>query len=167
MATIESLYGTNGVTITITLTSLADSATAFRESTPVDNSSNLYLDALVQVKIKLAASGTIGNDKKVYVYAAGSVDGGTTWPDNATGADATTTFTNPTNLKLIGVIDCTAYVTSTQQQFISEPFSVAAAFGGILPKKWSVVIQNRTNIAFTSTSTDHVVQYQGIQAQTM
>src|SRR5437879_5583039 len=160
MPTIKSQYDTDGVAITITLASLATGAA--RESASVDNSSNLYLDALVQLKIKLQ-SGTPGSDKRVYVYAAGTADGGTTWPDAVTGADAAITLNSPTQLKLIGVIEAP----TSAGTFISEPMSVAQAFGGILPKKWSIIVQNMTNMTFSATEGDHTKKYQGIWAQSV
>ena|SRR2546429_2604587 len=160
MPRIKPEYDTDGVAITCTLASLATSAA--RESASVDNTSNLYLDALVQVKIKLQA-GTPGSDKRVYIYAAGTVDGGTTWPDAVTGADAAITPNSPTQLRLIGVIEAP----TSAGIFISEPMSVAQAFGGVLPKKWSLVIQNMTNITFSATGSDHTVKYQGVWAQSL
>ena len=59
MADILTGYGTSGQVITITLTSLADSSTAGRESTSVSNTSDKFLDVLIQGKVKPQNSGSI------------------------------------------------------------------------------------------------------------
>lgn len=142
--------------LTITLNSLASSATAGRESTVVDNGTNLYLDALVTVIAKLAA-GTPANDKAIYVYAYGSEDG-TNYDDPATGADAAITLRDPTNLRLIGVIN----TPDSGALSYKKTFSVAQAFGGILPRKWGIVVRNYTGVAFDSTGCS--ASYSGVYA---
>lgn len=162
MADIKLKYGTDGVAITITLASLGSSATAGQESTAVDNSSDLFMDALVQVKFKLAA-GAPANDKAVYVYAYGTSDqSGPVYPEAVTGSNAAITLNDPTGLRIIGIIN----TPTNGATYISEPMSVAAAFGGILPKKWGVVIRNYSGQAFTAVGGDHKAIYQGVLGQT-
>lgn len=156
MATLKAAYPTLGQAITITLASLASGSV--RESAAVDNQTNLYLDALVAVTIKLQA-GSPSSDKAVYVYAAGSTDA-STWPDAVTGSDAGITLNNPTQLRLLGVI----FAPTSAGTFKSEPLSVASVFGGVLPPKWSIVLLNKTGIAFSATEGDHVKLYTGIAA---
>jgi len=157
MASIKEAFA-SPVNFTLTLASLASSATAGRESTKVDNSSNLYLDALVYVKIVLT-TGTIGNDKAVYVYAYGSLDG-TNFADTVTGADAAITMNDPTQLRLIGVINAVAQSTT----YKGGPFSVASAFGGVLPPSWGIVVRNYTGIALTGTEGNHGYTFVGVSA---
>lgn len=157
MATLKTAYsGSLGVAISCTLASLA-SASA-RESAAVDNQTNLYIDALVEVTVKLQA-GSPASDKAVYVYAAGSVDA-STWPDAVTGSDAAITMNSPTQLRLLGVI----FAPTASTTFKSEPMSVASVFGGVLPPKWSIVILNKTGIALSATEGDHAKIYTGIYA---
>lgn len=157
MATIKSLYGTS-TSITITLASLASGSS--RESAAVDNTTNLFLDALVYLAIPLA-TGTPAGDKAIYVYAAGSEDG-TNYGDNATGSDAAITLRSPTNLRLIGVINTPD---SGAVTYKSHPISVAAAFGGFLPRKWSIIVQNATGLALGTTG--FTSTYTGIQTQSV
>jgi hypothetical protein len=151
---IKQVFGTS-TGITITLASLASSATAGRESAAVDNSSNLYVDALVTVTIDLAA-GAPANDQAVYVYAAASEDG-TTYTDNATGSDAAITLRTPTNLRVIGIIN-----TPVDGAVYTQVMSVAQAFGGILPRKWSIVVRNYSGQAFHSSGNS--ASYTGVYA---
>jgi len=155
MTDIKTAYGTS-TALTISLASLASSLDAGRESTAVDNTSNLFIDAMVQVKIALQA-GTPAVDKAVYVYAYGSEDG-TTYTDNATGTDANITLRNPPVAKLIGIIPCPDLGGLTYE---SNPMSVAKAFDWILPRKWGVIVRNNTNVTFSVTAGDHAVKYTG------
>ena len=158
MSDIKSKYGTNAQTITCTLASLANNGQ--RQSTAIDNTSNLFLDALVEVSIKSNASGTSASGY-VNVYAYGTVDGGTTYSDGATGTDGSITLTSPPNMRLIGVINVVANATT----YAGGPFSVAGAFGGRLPDHWGIVIENKTNAALDSTEGNHKKVYQGVLQQ--
>ena len=156
--TLKTLYGTNGQTITLTIASLA--STSARASTAVDNTTNLFLDALVQLIAKTNAAGTSATGY-ISIYAYGTADGGTTYSDGATGTDAGITLTSVPNATLIGVLNCVANATT----YKSPPFSVAAAFGGQLPDHWGIIIVNSTGAALDSTAGSHSIKYQGIQVQ--
>lgn len=143
MASVKLVYGTT-TAITITLNSLAHSDTAGRESTAVDNGTNLFLDALVTV-IGTIATGTIGHDKCIYVWAYGSEDN-TTFTGNVTGTDAAITLDDPTPLKLVQVIPTPT--AGTSDKVYTAIFPIAQAFGGVLPRKWGIVVRNSTGIDF-------------------
>lgn len=160
MSDIKTAYGASGQALTITLASLADSSTAGRESTSVSNTSNLFLDVLLQGKIKPQNSGSISAPSAVFVYAYASSDGGSDWPDAVTGTDAAITLNNPTQLKLLGVI----YVAAINVQYKGGPWSLAALYGGRMPEKWGIVVQNDCGTALSATGTDHVFEYQGVYA---
>jgi hypothetical protein len=151
-------YGTP-TDITISLASLASSATAGREGAAVSNVSNLFADAHVYVKVKTQNSGTIGNDSAVYVYAYGFADEvSPQYPDATTAADAAITLNNPTQLKLIGKI----FVSAINTTYKSDALPLAWAFGGALPQKWGIVVRNYCGTALSATAGDHRVHYQGI-----
>ena len=157
MADIKAKFGASNQSITVTLASLATAGV--RSAAAIDNSTNVYLDALVQVKVKTGGSGTTSTGY-VNVYAYGTADGGTSYPEGC-GTDTTVTLTAPTNLRLIGVINAVSNATT----YISEPMSVAGAFGGILPDHWGVAIENQTGGTFDATGGNFSVFYQGIYAQ--
>jgi len=133
--TFEPLYS-SATAITVTSVASLTSGSA-AGSAVVDNSTNLYEDALVGVTIVTGASGT-SSAGVVTVYAYSDVDGTPHYTDSVSGADATQTLTSPTNLRVLGVINCVANATT----YYGGRFSVARAFGGWLPKKWGIVLQN-------------------------
>lgn len=155
MANIKQEYGTS-TALTITLNSLANAGA--RESTVVDNTSNKFLDVLVAVDVKLA-SGSPASEKAVYVYAYGSEDG-TNYSDNATGSDAAVTMRSPSNLLLIGTINTPDSGALTYKGV----FSLSQAFGGNVPRKWGIVVENKTNLAFDSTGCS--ARYTGVYLST-
>jgi hypothetical protein len=160
MASVKTGYGAQGVAITITLTSLADSSTAGRESAVISNTSDAFLDVLIQGKVKPQNSGSIAAPSAAFVYAYASVDGGSDYPDAVTGADAAITLNSPTNLKLLGAI----YAAAINVEYAGGPWSFAALYGGRMPEKWGIVVVNDMGTALSATSTDHVFEYQGVYA---
>lgn len=153
MATVtKPSYGTSNQSVTITLASLANGSA--RQSTVLDNTSNLYLDALVTVKIKTGASGNTAAGT-VEVYAIATTDGGTTYTDGGGATDAAIT---PNAAAFLGSFPATANATT----YIGGPMSVAAGFGGVLPNKWAIVVKNNTPSTFDTTGGNFAVQYQGV-----
>lgn len=157
MADIKRAYGGANQDLAVTLASLASSSTAGRECTAVDNTANLYTDALVQVWVK-TGTGTIAADKALYVYAYATADGASHYTGGCTGTDAAHTMTDPPVLPLLGVIPLLA----TSTTYGGGPWSVAQAFGGVLPAKWGVVLRNYCGVALTATEGDHDAKYQGV-----
>jgi hypothetical protein len=142
--------------ITCTINSLANSATVGRQSTVIDNSSNLYVDALVLVSITNPSSGQ-ASPNSVYVYLFGSPDGTYyTQDDGAMGAsDAAYTVNSPSNLKGPFAMYC-----PTASKVYNEMFSVASFFGGVMPYKWGIVVVNNTGA--TLASSGNLAEYTGI-----
>lgn len=163
--TLQSKYGTEKQAITISLApgGVGLASGSARASTVIDNTTNLFLDALVQLQIKSGASGTSATGY-INVYAYGTVDAADSfYPEAITGTDAAVTLTSPTNLRLIGTLNVVANATA----YIGEPMSVAAAFGGVLPEKWGIVIENQTGGALDTTEANHLKYYQGVEAQSV
>ncbi len=152
MPNVKLEFGTS-TAITITLANLASSATAGRESTVVDNSANKFLDALVTVILNVI-TGVIVNDKAAYIWVYGSEDG-TIYTDNATGTDAAITPEDPTCLRLVQVIPI-----PTSLKAYEVVFSIAQAFGGVLPRKWGIVVRNYCGLALAATGSS--ASYSGI-----
>ncbi len=154
MATSKISYGST-TAITMTLASLANNAA--RECAAIDNGTNLYIDAMVRLHCQLV-TGTPSNDTAIQVWFYGSEDG-TNYGDNATGSDAAVTMRNPNNFRGPWTIVTPDAGGLTYKAVIP---SVASFFGGVLPKKWGFVVENRTGLAFNATEGNHTKQYTGI-----
>jgi hypothetical protein len=139
-------------TLTITLASLAASATAGRQSTLVDNRTNLFQGAQIMVKFKTGASG-VSATGTVVIYAIGSMDGGTTVTDGGGASDAALTRVNAIP---IATMNCTANATT----YIGGPYEVGPSFGGELPGEWGILLVNNTGSTSDTTAGNFSVQYQ-------
>lgn len=149
MAIVKVQYSA-ATTITITTDSLASSTTAGRESTVVDNTTTLYQDALVTFKIVYPNSApSVHRGIYVFAYAWDGTD--YTYPVAGNG-DAAVTLDDITTtayqLPQIGFIPAVQNKTLT-----SRPFSVATAFGGILPQKWGIVVLNYSGQTLSTGNT--------------
>src|SRR5678815_260973 len=91
MANYKVAYATSAA-YTITLASLASSATAGRESTVISNTTNLYLDYLIGGKITVGTTPTINTTIEVWAY--GSVEDTPLYVDGFTGADSNRSVTD-------------------------------------------------------------------------
>lgn len=145
-------------TMTVTsLQSLTDSLTAGWQSAVVDNTSDKYLDALVQVTIDFANTAP-ANDKKVYVFAYGGIESGV-YTNPASGSQGAITVVdfsaNESAFKLIGTLPYT-----TQDEVAeSQPMAVAQAFGGVMPPYWGLIVMNRSGAAFAASG--NAVKWRG------
>jgi len=141
----------------ITITAPASSATAGQCCAAVDNTSNLYLDAMVMVQV-VNPAGAPANDKGYYIYVYGSQDGtnyNISTNEMATpGTNAACTPDSPTNL--LGPIFMETGTASKTFTYVIG--SIASFFGGIMPQKWGVVIRNYSG----NTATTLTVTYTGI-----
>lgn len=162
MATTTIAYSATQTLTVTNLHSKASSATTGWQSAQVDNTSDLALDALVMVVLDFANTAP-ANDKCAYVYAAGATDTGVL-TNPASGTEGSITLVditaNAQALKLIGTVPYT-----TQDEVAEAgPFSVALAFGGILPPYWSIVIMNYSGAALAASG--NTVKYRKITAVT-
>lgn len=159
MSVLKPLYGTEKQSISITLTSLTTGST--RGSLVIDNTAGLFLDVLVQAQIKSGASAVSANGF-VNFYAYGTVDAvDTLYPDGSTGIDQAITLTVPPNAKLIGTMNMVANAVI----YVSQPMSVALAFGGVMPEKWGIFVENQSGGTFDGTTA--AAFYQGVQGQSV
>ena len=153
MANIKQAFGT-ATAFTKTNANIASSATAGWRSNSIDNTSNLYLDALVS--IELAAVNTApASNQAIYLFAYSLIEGtayASTGDGTIDGSEGTLTFpsvaTLPCVLPLLGIIPY-----PVQNKAINSPaFSVAKCFGGILPDKWGVAMINYSGMTLNVTN---------------
>ena len=159
-STIE--YGTGNQNVTITPASLADGS--YRQSASISNTTDLFVDVAIGGKITTGASPTA--NKEILIYAYGSVGGTAIFSGAASGSDAayspTANSNENQNLLLLGVISTGSAANHTYE---FGPFSLAQAFGGIMPSNWGIVIRNNTGAALHATGSNHDIEYQGIKYQ--
>jgi hypothetical protein len=155
------LYGPNNQALTITLASLASSATAARASTAVDNTTTLYEDALIFVKLTSAAASTSATGyANIYGYA--TVDNGTTYSENVSGTDAAITLVAPSNLILLAQVNIVANAVT----YRAGPFSFCRMYGlDRLPQKWGIVVANVSGATLNATAGNHAITWQGVNGQ--
>ena len=145
---VKLVYG-SVVSMTVTnLNSLASSATAGWQSAVVDNTSNLYEDAHVQVVVDFANTAP-ANSKALFVFVYSGLE--TTYTNPCTGTEGTLTLvdvtTTPQAMKLLGTLPYT-----TQDEIAeSSVWSVADLFGGKLPIKWGLAIINFSGAALAGS----------------
>lgn len=171
MATNNLTGYAGSATVACTQTSLASGST--RETAVRSNTSAKNLDDMIAVTFTIASGSPSTVSPAVNVYANGSVDG-TLWPiiQLSSGATASTgsgdasvgALGTPSNLRLIGSFGLQTTTSSAERTFRTEPFSVASAFGGVIPPAYSVMLENSTGVAFsTSTATTaQLVEVNGV-----
>ena len=125
MATV-SLAATDSQAITITLTSVTNGSTA--TSSAIDNSTNLYVSALVKVQVKTNASGTSATGS-CSVFLIRSTDGGTAYDDGL----------------FLGSLATVANATTYTRIFSTEPL-------GPLGTKWKIAVVNNSGATLDAST---------------
>lgn len=132
MSTFKQVVGTPNA---ITVTGLATLASAtYATSNATNNTTNQPLDLLVELAV---TPGTVAGNKQAVLFALGSLDG----TNYQTGANAT----DEADMTLIGVLPLNSNATAQRRAF-----SVASAFGGVLPPYTKFVVKNDSGAAFTA-----------------
>lgn len=133
MATAKQVY-TSNQTVTITLASLANGATAV--SSAIDNSTSGFLSAEAQIKIKTT---TVAGTPTVSIYLLRSIDGGTIYDDS-------TNVNNPELIRQMSTPSATTtYITSARVES--------------LPEFFKVMVVNNTGAALDSTAGNHYIKF--------
>lgn len=155
---IFQAFANRGTAITITLNALSNNATQY--SSVVNNSgATVYLDALVVASCFIATAPT--SSQCVYFYAYGTVDGGTTFTDGAAGTDERIA-NGPRNAKVIGILNMSVPNVVAR----GGPWSVASAFGGVLPEQWGIGVVNLTGTYLSAANPSaNTVTYQNVFGQ--
>jgi hypothetical protein len=155
MADFKSKYAASAA-LTITLASLASStAGAGRQCTLLDNSSNLYLSALIYAKITVGTTPTLNS--LIYFYLIRSDKATPLRTDNAGASDAAITITNA---KLLGTMLIPA--TTSNVTYYAE-FDTSLL--GELGPEWGIAVVNSSGVALNSTAGNHAINYVGVTKQ--
>lgn len=160
---VKIAFGASSNLTVTNLASIATSAdwTAGWTSATVDNSSNLYSDYLLTVKITAGTTLTAGQIQ-VRIYA--ELDD-TNYPDifsaGTEGTEGTATIhdtaTRDNSLVLAKVLTTD---TTNSQVYCAGPISVASLFGGVCPRKFCVFISHST--AANLAASGHQVTVKGV-----
>lgn len=139
----------------ITLNGLASGAA--RSSAKVENQNSRYIDAICQFKIK-TATGAFGDRYAIYFFAWGSADeAAPIFPAGVTGVDEAVSVALETlSIRPIGSLYVAAAGT-----IVSPPFSVAPAFGNVLPPVWGVLAINRCGVVLDAL--DNLGFWRGVE----
>lgn len=166
MATTTWNYSAN-TAITMDLANLGSNATwvAGRESSQIDNTSDKYIDALVQGFVSVGTSPTANTVIAVYVWGS-DTSLATTAIDVLDGTDSAETLTNTgvlNALKLGATIAVPA--TTSDVQYPVLPFSVAQLFGGVMPKFWGLYVAHNTGVNLRNNAANtNSFKFVGIKA---
>jgi len=163
MATIKPAY-TNSATIVISPASLATSSTrvAGRQSDVVDNTSSLFLDCLVTGKVTTGTSPTAGKQIDIWVFAS---EDGTNYPEGFSTADAARSANSENTRNSALRLAATVIVDSTSDRtYYVAPFSIAALYGGNMPRKWGLWVVHDTAVNLNATAGNHAWTYTGFHA---
>ena len=157
MASIKKAYG-SATDLTITLASLATDSNLLtgRESTAVDNTSNLYMDYILSGFITTGTSPTADTEIRIYLYY--SIDDTPTYPDVFDGTDSAETVSN-VYIRDTGLIPVhSIFVGSTSDVTYPIPaIGLAQFFGGEIPKYFGVFITHETGVNLNATSGNHQI----------
>jgi len=155
---VATITYSSDTAITFDISSLGTSSTfvAGRESTQIDNTSDLYVDAIVHVKgITGHASTAPAVGQVIQLFLWGSpVSLATTAIDVLDGTDSAETLSHVSVLNSLRLVGAPAVTVATAGLvYFIQPFSVAAQFGGIMPKFWGLYLaHNHTGALAASQS---------------
>jgi hypothetical protein len=145
MAVIQPAFATSA-TITIALNSVTSGS--FATSSAIDNTSNKYVSALVQVKFKAGTTPTATG--YVNVYLIRTADGGTTYDGNSTA-------NKPGGMQFLGSMFLSGAVTG---EVLTGTFDTALL--GSLGEFWKIAVENLTGVTSDSTGGNHTAKFTGV-----
>ena len=157
MPTILTQTYSANTAITFDLSSLGTSSSflAGRESTQVDNTSTMYDDCIVCVKgiTGGASAPTVGQYILLKVWGA-DTSLATTAIDVLDGTDSAETLAHASVLNSLRTAAApTVTVATGSLVYYIQPFSVAALFGGVMPKFWGLFLAHNHTGALAAAQT--------------
>ena len=165
MAVTTITYGAN-TAITFDISSLATSSTflAGRESTQIDNTTNMYVDAIVTcdgITGHASTAPTIGQMAQLYVWGS-DISLATTAIDTLDGTDSAETLSHTAVLQSLRSVASTIVTVATAALvYPILPFSVAQLFGGVMPKFWGLYFAHNHTGALAAAQSG-IWSYHGI-----
>ncbi len=157
MTTVAQSFGPS-VAFTLNSTSFAQAVVISSDAVDISTLSPVPIDILITVKCTLPNS-AMGAQQAVNAYVSCSEDG-TVYDDNDQYAgtnNTQTTLRSPTNFK--GPVSLAA----TINVVTAITFSLRQLFGGTLPRKFGLILENQCNQTITAKSASYsAVSYTNI-----
>ena len=150
MATVTTQTYATDVALAVTEWDATLAAGQYATSAIFDNTSTGYVDVLVGGVLELdATTPAAGDTMNIYIvgqYSETATDmtGGIDALFDAATEEAVDTAFVKANLTLFDVVSVEATTPATAQGYHWGPRSVAAAFGGLMPKRFMLVLHNNT-----------------------
>ena len=166
MATITTITYSANTAIAFDISSLATSSTfvAGYESTQVDNTTNKYMEALVDVKGILdhaSTAPTIGQEIRLYIWGS-DVSLATTAIDTLDGTESAETLGHVSVLNSLRLVAAPSVTVATAAlKYYIQPFAVSQFFGYVMPKFWGLYLAHNHNGALAASQSG-LFQYTGI-----
>lgn len=166
MTTTTVNYGP-ATALNIGVASLGSSATFVtgRASTQIDNTTDKFLDAMLEGFISVGTTPTV--DKTIRIYVWGSHTSlGTTARDALDGTDSAETLTSEgvRDGFLVRAKSLRVDSTTSNRKYEFGPISVAGALGlDTLPQYWGVFVTHNTGANLRSGAGNHEMKYTGIK----
>ena len=163
MATSTINYSTT-TTIALSPASLASSGTyvAGREGTEIDNTTNKFMNALVEGFVTTGTTPTVDTYIKLYAWASHTAPSATPL-DVIDGLDSAETFTSAEIMNsIITLVRSVKVNASSNQKYHFKPFTIADIFGE-MPQYWGLYVAHGTVAALNATAGNHEFKYTGIK----
>jgi hypothetical protein len=153
MSTVKPLYAAAAAFGTWSLASLTTGQG--RRGPSVDNSSNLYMDALVTLGVLI---GTFTAPASFVVFTYASADDGSNF---MTGGSTDAAYNTIRNDELGPVMTVAAYTNTTTFWGVG---TIAWAYrGGFAPRNWGGIFSQTNCGTLSSTESNHIKKFQGVQ----
>ena len=151
----------------MTIASLASDTNLLvgREGPLIDNSVLGYADYHVGGFFQLAASGTLTANRSIELWAVAPISD-SLWPSPFAGSDGGRTISLQANKNTICRFVYSTFTTSTNGSIYRfSGASVASAFGGFLPEKFTLFLTQNTGQALDSNASLHAIHIKGVYPQ--
>lgn len=152
----QTLSANTAIAIDLSNLPTSGSFTTGRESAQVDNTTTNYVDAIVNVKGIAGHASTapvIGQMIALYVWGA-DTSLATTAIDTLVGTDAARTLSHGSVLNSLRAPGGASVTVATAAlTYYIQPFSVAALFGGVMPKFWGLYVAHNHAGALAAAQT--------------
>ena len=155
-------YAASSALTQTNLDGIASSSTwvAGWESGAIDNSSNLYIDYIINAKIQVESAGLSAGEIRMYLVAELE---DSSWPDVFDGTESTETITD-TEIRdaICRLAARTVTDTNASRTYYLNCPSAAYVFNGTLPRKFVIFITQSTGTTLETTGDPNQVYVKGV-----